>query len=352
MANQEALAEGVKFLDLTLPNLLAAEAAEIARQEFGLLGEARRLHSERDANFHLRPAGGGPGHILKIANAVEEPDVVDLQTASLRHIARMDPDLPVPRVILSKAGAPVAWVTLAAGTRHMARVYSFLPGQTLDKMPHPAALLRDLGRFAARLDKALTGFSHPAAAQEIPWDARQLPRMAGHVGDIEGAERRAMVGRVIESFAADAMPRLERMRSQVIHNDLNLHNVLVDPDGGTRVVGVIDFGDMLHGPLVLEPSIAAADIWIGKDHPLQAATEVVGAFHSVLPLEADEIDVLFDLLLARNAMSVVICARRMHVDPAHPSYLESYYEPCFLALEQLLSLGRDKVTAAFRRACD
>src|SRR5262245_59441 len=278
MANQETLGEGVKFLDLTLPKLSVAEAAEIARREFGLSGEARKLHSERDANFHLRPANGGPGHILKIANAVEEPEVVDLQTASLRHIARMDPDLPVPRVILSRAGDPIAWVTLDAGTRHMARVYSFLPGQTLDKMAHPAALLRDLGRFAARLDKALADFSHPAAAQEIPWDARQLPRMADHVDDIVGADRRTMVRRLNQSFHGDAMPRLERMRSQVIHNDLNLHNVLVDPADGTRVVGVIDFGDMMHGPLVFEPSIAAADIWIGKEHPVAAAAEVVGAF--------------------------------------------------------------------------
>ena len=351
MANQGALAETVKFLDLTLPKLSAAEAADIARREFGLTGEIKQLYSERDANFHLRPAGGGPGHVLKIANAVEDPPVVDLQTASLRHIARMDPGLPVPRVILSKAGEPVVWVTLAGGTRHMARVYSFLPGQTLDKVPHPPALLADLGRFAARLDKALIGFKHPAAAQEIPWDIRQLPRMLGHVGDIEGAERRAMVRRVIESFAADGMKRLERMRSQVIHNDLNMHNVLADPADGARVAGVIDFGDMVEGPLVMEPAIAVTDIWIGKDDPLAAAGAVIGAFHAVLPLTEDEVGLMFDLLLARNAISVVICARRAKHDPDNPSYLESYYEPCFLALEQLLTIGRGRASAAFRAAC-
>ncbi len=127
--SERTLTQPVKFLDLTLPELTAAEAAEIARREFGLTGEAKQLYSERDANFHLRPAGGGPGHVLKIANAVEDPDVIDLQTASLRHIARADPELPVPRVILSRSGEAVAWVTLASGARHMARVYSFLTGE-------------------------------------------------------------------------------------------------------------------------------------------------------------------------------------------------------------------------------
>lgn len=350
MANQGALAETVKFLDLTLPKLAAAEAADIARREFGLEAAAKQLYSERDANFHLRPADGGPGHVLKIANAAEDPAVVDLQTASLRYIARTDPDLPVPRVISTRSGAAVAWVTLASGTRHMARVYSFLPGRTLEQVPHPPALLRDLGRFAARLDKALAGFAHPAAAQEIPWDIRHLPRMTGHVDDIRGAERRAMVRRVIESFTAGALPRLMRMRSQVIHNDLNLHNVLVDPAAGERVAGVIDFGDMVEGPLVLEPAIAATDIWLGKDDPLAAAAELVGAFHAVLPLTEAEIGLIFDLLLARNAISVVICARRARHDPDNPSYLESYYEPCIAALEQLLTIGHDRATAAFRAA--
>jgi hydroxylysine kinase len=351
MANQTALAETVKFLDLTLPKLSAGEAAEIARREFGLAGEAKQLYSERDANFYVRPADGGPGHVLKIANAVEDAAVVDLQTASLRHIARMDGELPVPRVVPSKAGEAVVWVTLAGGTRHMARVYSFLPGRTLDKVPHAPALLRDLGRFAALLDKALAGFKHPAAAQEIPWDVRQLPRMTGHVDDIAGAERRVMVRRIIESFTADSMKQLAQMRSQVIHNDLNLHNVLVDPADGARVAGVIDFGDMVEGPLVLEPAIAATDIWIGKDDPLAAAAEVIGAFHAELPLTEDEIGLMFDLLLARNAISVVICARRAKHDPENPSYLESYYEPCFLALEQLLTLGRERTTAAFSAVC-
>jgi hypothetical protein len=254
----------------------------------------------------------------------------------------------VPRVVLARNGEAVAWVTLPGGGRHMARVYSFLPGNTLESVPHPAALLADIGRFAARLDKALAGFTHPAAAQEIPWDLRQLPRMAGHVADIEGEDRRKMVRRVIEAFAAEAMPRLARMRSQVIHNDLNLHNVLVDPADGNRVAGVIDFGDMVVGPLVFEPAIAAADLWIGKDDPLGAVTAVVGAYHAVLPLTGNEIGLIYDLLLARNAISVVICARRARHNPETPSYLESYYEPCIAALDQLQTAGRGKVTKAIK----
>ena len=43
MTNQTAATETVKFLDLTLPKLSAAEAVKFARREFGLTGEAKQL---------------------------------------------------------------------------------------------------------------------------------------------------------------------------------------------------------------------------------------------------------------------------------------------------------------------
>ena len=146
---------------------------EIARREFGLTGEAKQLYSERDANFHLRPADGGPGHVLKIANAVEDPAVVDLQTAGLRHIARADPGLPVPRVVLSRDGEAIAWVELDDGARHMARVYSFLPGEIYWKRCRTS---RRCWPISAALPRGSTRRS-PASA--IPPRRRRSPGTCG-----------------------------------------------------------------------------------------------------------------------------------------------------------------------------
>ncbi len=80
-------------------------------------------------------------------------------------------------------------------------------------------------------------------------------------------------------------------------------------------------------------------------------TALVGAYHRLLPLRDAEVGLTYDLLLARNAISVVICARRAKHGSEKPSYLESDYEPCMAALEQLLTIGHDKVTAALKAAC-
>ena len=64
--------------------------------------------------------------------------------------------------------------------------------------------------------------------------------------------RRALAEKFMARFTDHVLPRLASLRSQVIHNDYHLYNVLVAPDDHARIVGVIDFGDMLHAPLVGE----------------------------------------------------------------------------------------------------
>ena len=51
------------------------------------------------------------------------------------------------------------------------------------------------------------------------------------------------------------VPRLERMRSCVIHSDANTYNLVVQ---GDEISGLIDFGDMLFAKQVNELAIALA----------------------------------------------------------------------------------------------
>ncbi len=53
------------------------------------------------------------------------------------------------------------------------------------------------------------------------------------------------------------LPVLDELRSSVIHNDLNGHNILVKPDN-ISIAGIIDFGDVVFGKTVFELSIAIA----------------------------------------------------------------------------------------------
>lgn len=90
------------------PDIDESRAAQLARQHFGVEAEVRRLTGERDRNFHLR-AGAGREYVLKFSHPAEDPRVADFQARALQHVERVDPGLPVQRVMPAADGAPSVW---------------------------------------------------------------------------------------------------------------------------------------------------------------------------------------------------------------------------------------------------
>ena len=82
------------------PRFDADSAARIARQLYGIDTDAVPLPSERDQNFLLTTATG-ERRILKIANALEQPELLEAQQAAMAHVAPHLPACPRPLPTLS-----------------------------------------------------------------------------------------------------------------------------------------------------------------------------------------------------------------------------------------------------------
>jgi 4-aminobutyrate aminotransferase-like enzyme/Ser/Thr protein kinase RdoA (MazF antagonist) len=333
-------------LEAKAPDFSVAEAEGIASRIFGIRGSARALVSERDQNFQLR-ASDGRDYVLKISNPAEDPAVLDFQTQALLHIARVAPELPVPHLVTTTEGTSSCTVDGAEGGRFITRLLSYLPGGVLgDAKPSPM-LLRDVGASAARLGQALRGFFHPAARHELPWDLTQAPALRARTHCIEDSELRRRVEGVLDRLADRVLPLLEGMRAQVIHNDVSCNNTLVD---GDRVVGVIDFGDMVHAPLVCDLVVPVAELIVEVDDPLGVAMEIAAGYCAVEPLSADEIAVLFDLVLARTAMGIAISAWRVADHPENHAYITAGSEGSRTTLVWLMDRKADFFHACLRVA--
>src|SRR6185503_1071261 len=101
-----------------------------------------------------------------------------------------------------------------------------------------------------------------------------------------------------------------------------------------RVVGFIDFGDMVQGAKVVELAVAIAYGVMGSDDPLAAATEIVAGFHETFPLADDELALLFALVQGRLARSVLNSAVQHPIAPDDP-YLKISEAPAWDLLERL-----------------
>ncbi len=330
----------------TSPPAFTRDTAEmLAWDVFSVAGTAQLLYGERDQNFRIRPESGD-GIILKILGPDEDAATVEFQTGALEHIAVMDPALPVPRVHRTLNGEAYTRVNDDAGVAHIVRALRFQPGRIMEGVEPGAALLRNTGATLARLNRALANYFHPAAGQRIVWDLRRIVELRPSAGLIEPAATRALVEGVLDRFIA-FMPEMARLRHQMVHNDLHPGNLLID-DAASAITGLLDFGDMIHAPLVFDIAVTAAETTGTSMSPIDYAAEVIAGYNAVTPLEDDEFPALFEAIIARHAQSATIHAWRRHNDPEGAEKLGSLSALSAPAIEAFLAAGRDAVVAKFR----
>jgi 4-aminobutyrate aminotransferase-like enzyme len=127
--------------------------------------------------------------------------------------------------------------------------------------------------------------------------------------------------------------KLKPLRSQIIHGDVHPYNLLTDADG--TITGIIDFGDMVHAPLIQDLANTLADILEEGENFEQAILSLVAGYSSITRLEEEEIAVLFDLVETRLAMTVLIAGMRAAAKIEMQGYLSNFSNTCFDALQQL-----------------
>ncbi len=297
-------------------------ALTLVRERYGFTPQVSRLTGERDENFRLRGKDGAE-YVLKIANPAEKPAETDFQTAALLHLESADPELPVPRVVRTHAGAPYVRFTDQAGGERTARLLTYLPGKLLGASHRSSAQRAACGRVGGRLALALRDFRHAAAERAIVWDVRHTGYMRHLLAGMPAFPYRKPSATLLERLVPRIDSELPKLRHQILHNDLNPLNILVDPGDEARVAGVIDFGDMTRAAVIADVGVAAAEL-IPPDCTAAAAREAVRevaiAYHACAPLEERELALLGILAAARVLMTVVIHEWHVHHNPASEHY--------------------------------
>ena len=330
------------------PRFALADAARLARDLYGLDAAASSLPSERDQNFLLVSKGdlgtGGLGtvrYVLKIANAAENRAMLEAQNAAMAHVANPPGRVAVcPRVLPTVAGETIG---LAPGTGHFVRLVTYLEGVPLAEIgPRTPKLFESLGRAVGRLDAALVDFDHPAIHRDFHWDlAKAASVVDEHLPRIRDDGARALVHRLSRAALNAIGPRVEAFRRSAIHNDANDWNVLVsNPEPRTpnpEIVGIIDFGDMVHSWTVADPAVAVAYAVLDAADPLATANAIVGGYHAEYPLRDEEAASVIPLAALRLCMSACIAAWQQQQRP-DDEYLAVSQEPIRRTLPALVSI--------------
>jgi Ser/Thr protein kinase RdoA (MazF antagonist) len=311
-----------------------SEAEEVARRLYGIEGAAEPLAGERDRNFRLM-TDQGPC-VLKFLDVTASETIVAGQTAVLRHLAT-NCELPLPRLLPTLAGQDLG-VARTASERWRVRLVTYLPGELLLHVHPERTLLRDIGRQIGVLDRALEDFTHPALAQQIVWDIRQLPRLTTLLPRLADPQARRLLTAALPPALA-ILPRLATFRSQAIHGDCHPGNLLVST-ATARCTGIIDLGDLIHAPVILEIAVTVAEslaVGVASDDDV---VELLRGFGQSQAVRRPECHALYELLLAR--LCVMELMRGWRADGEVPEDATDAGSPAaaMQAMDKVLSQGR------------
>ena len=336
------------------------EVAAYVASTFGLVAGVEPLVGDADHNF-LLTTREGERRILKIAAPGVDMEGLALQNAVLESLASGALPFATPGPLSSLANKNLA----PFGEGRWARLLTFVPGTLWvrheAKTPTDGATdedrlhrIRHLGSCLAHLDRALGRFEAPpkwleSGGADRQWDLTRAHGHRGKLGAVPDPDRRRRLEEIFHHFAALTGPELDPLPRQLIHGDANNYNLLVSEDG-RWVTGLIDFGDMVFAPRVVELAIALAYAVLDGGDPLIVAAELVAGYHAVAHLEPREIALVVPLAAPRLAVSVTIAARRRAAGRTEP-YLFVTEAPAWGAIENLSTVSPEEARRRLSAAC-
>ncbi len=337
-----------------------AVPAELLRAEFGIEGELVPLSADRGATCAV-VLNGAPTHVVKIGPALTDADRarLDLQAEVLRHAHGTLGAVQVPLVVPDRQGR--GWHPHAAsdGTVRPVLVTTWVPGDPLSRCrARTPALLRSAGRALASATLAMARIPDSVAAgpdngstRPFAWDLLQAGWIVPELERSTDPALREFLP-IARRFLESTLPAVTRLPQQLLHNDWNDDNILVTGPpwpGEPEVTGLIDFGDMVRGPAVVELGIGLAYLVLDIPDPLAAACHVIEGYRELRPLADEELHLLWDLVRMRWALSGVHAYARRS-GPAADTHHQVSQAPIRRAFEATRSLPDGVVLAAFRRA--
>jgi len=302
--------------------------AHLAVEMYGIEGEISSFVSYEDQNACIQTSGGS--YVFKIANKRWTIEELNMQTAVLEHLRTTAPELSLPHVIPTKSNETI---TVLDG--FAVRLFTFIEGDILGNALRSPELYHDTGCFMGQFSKAMQGFTHPAAHRpDDLWNLDNVIACKAYLHDVTDEDVRARIERIYATYEKNILPKLQFLRKSVIHGDANEQNLLVAVDRPTKIAGLIDFGELQFGIHINELAITIAYALLGEDDIELAVRKIIQGYTQEFLLEADELDVLLDLVAMRLVQSIIMTSNSAKEFPDN-AYILISQKPARTLLKKL-----------------
>ena len=329
----------------------APEAKQLLKNVYGIDGELVRLPAEKDDTFKVS-VDGKPFYVLKVANPHDPDNELDFQIKLMAHVAKRDPSIPIPSVLMSTKGEALTSIVDQAGQSRKVWAITFLSGKVLDTFEINKHEREKVGEALGKIRKATEGFSHPFDSRIIAWDVKHVANLRPLLDFVENEAHKKNLEAGLDRIAT-LQPRINALRTQVLHNDFSRSNLLGDSDNPEFITGIIDFGDASRTAIAVEVSTALLhhlprDLATNPANDIfQSERDIIRGYLRVAELTNEELELIPHLTMARVIARALITTRRAQLFPYNITYILRNTEPGWAQLEWFLARSTDEISQTF-----
>ena len=336
-------------MNITDKKITTQEAEKILFEQYNIKGKAYELPGYVDYNFRIKIEGKS-SYVLKISRKNSNDKFILFLQDILLYLEKNAEELTVPRIICDKSGNYTSEIFDDDKNKQNVRLLSWVSGRIWSQVnPRLESLNYSLGETCGKITKALQKFDHPQAHGEFEWDTAQSLWTKNHLNLFNNEEKEVIS--YFQNQFENNLASYNLLRKSVVHNDANDNNIIVSEDlVNPTVHSIIDYGDAIYTQIINDLAISCSYAIMGHLDPLEAALPIISGYHSIFPLQKEELKHLYNAIAMRLVISYTSSIINQKKEPDN-TYLQVSSKPAWELLKKWYAISSDFAHFSFRVAC-
>lgn len=218
----------------------------------------------------------------------------------------------------------------------IAIVMDFIEGENAFKKDLSDVLIDEVGKESGKMDVALRVFQDGSnTRQNYEWDLKNFLILEPKVRHLPSKLDKKIIRDIFTKFK-NIKTTFDRLPKGLIHNDIAAQNLLYS---NKNLKAIIDFSDLAFSPYIQNIAVSMSQLVFSYNWRPQQAGIFVQSYRKHHTLSSRELDVLFDLVLARYA-TIVVEFNYWNTEYGFDQFRDEYVYRNYEFLKRFYALGK------------
>ncbi|KAL5239730.1 hypothetical protein ACI65C_007140 [Semiaphis heraclei] len=329
------------------------QVEDILKNDYGFInGKIQELDGYDDKNYYITDVKKcieeiefpTDGIVIKFINSIDSKNLLlqDAQTKLTQHLEHSGIHCPIP--VFNKYGESYRSIILNNKT-HAVRVYKYIQGETMNKIKINSEISANFGFYVGHLTSILKKFDHDGFHRNHLWALEKCPEVLKFVEVFDQEKQRQTITTVLNKFQFDVLLKADHLEKSVIHEDLNMNNIIIKDN---KIFGIIDVGDVVYSFTIFDFAVALCYLIMhefkennAKLSDVQIKSFVEAYEKQYRNLNDFEVSIIHTCICARICQSLVL-GKKSSLRDLSNNYVLSTQKNGWRVLEELMNIEEDK----------